>query len=307
MIRTIFSKRTSAVELAAFLAIGFCGSVLAGPEQMPVSSKDKEVQMEQAAAVCDPRWYFSIGGGIDVDLGSRDLNQALEPNYFNNTLTTAYINEHDWDDVYDNAWRIQGEFGYALTQHLEVFALFKYAHADADDRTRGSHADFLIVPPPTVFPISSEFDDYNSWGGELGFRFFFLPREARWRPYIALSGGATHTDSIGIATHVDFSADGGPSDFVAYGGGFFDESWVGTGAAVLGMEYALNCHWTLGVNAGVRYESSLDDDDSDFTSDAIRFPGSGGVTFDGDFLRPSNNDAGDRFYCPVTGYVKFRF
>src|SRR5438477_420653 len=132
------------------------GSTQAGPISLNESAKDKMIQ--PVAPVCDPRWYLSIGGGIDVNLGDHDLNQGLPPHYFNNTLTTAYIRAHDWNDVYDNAWRIQAEIGYALTGRVELFALFKYAHANADERTKGSEAIFDIVTTVNHYPITSEFD-----------------------------------------------------------------------------------------------------------------------------------------------------
>lgn len=300
---TASTKKFLAIALmtAAAMSCGF-----AGPERFPDQSKEgKEVQMTQQPPVCDPRWYLSIGGGIDVDVSNSDLNQSLRPHYFNNTLTTAYIKSHDWNDVYDNAWRIQGELGYVLTEHLELFGLFKYAHADASDRTRGSRAIFdLLFVPPVVYPISTKFDDFDSWGGELGFRFFFLSKSARLRPYLALSAGASHVDNIDIATFVDFSGSGGPPDERVFSGGFFDDSWVATGSARLGLELAVNCHWSLGVEGGVRYQSRLSEKDSDFTPNSLHFFN---TTFDGRFLRPTNNDAGDRWTVPVNGYVKFRF
>lgn len=257
------------------------------------------------AAECDPRWYLSIGGGVDVDVGSSDLNQGLAPHYFNNTLTTAYIKSHDWSEVYDNAWRIEGEVGYVLSQHLELFGSFKYAHADAASSATGSRAIFdIVIAPPTIFPLTTEFDDYDAWGGELGFRFFLLSRRARFRPYISLSGGATHVDSIDMAMFVDFSGAGGPPHSEMYRGGFFDDSWIGTASAALGGELGLTCHWFIGANAAIRYQSSLSENDRDFTRGAVDFEGG---RFSGRFLRPMNNDAGERWTVPVTGYVKFRF
>src|SRR6202035_4300766 len=101
--------------------------------------------------------------------------------------TTAAIRSHDWNDAYDSAWRIQGEIGYVLTRHLEVFGLFRYEHAEGDGRTSGSHV--IINDAPIFFedvPLNTKFDDYNSYGGELGFRYFFRAKEAALRPYVSI-------------------------------------------------------------------------------------------------------------------------
>ncbi len=295
------------------MAIGFVPAMFAGPEPLPDRSKDKEVQMVQQPPVCDPRWYFSIGGGIDVDLDGPNLNNGFLHDFRAGTpggFFPARVDSksRDWSDGYDDAWRVQGEIGYALTQHLEVFGLFKYAQADASGRVTGSH--LIVDARPFVFsdfPTSIAFDgDYSSYGGELGFRFFFLPKEARVRPYVSFSGGATHVDGIGATIFVDASEFGGPSDLEIYRGGFFNDSWVGTASALLGVEVNLACHWAVGVNGGVRYQSRLEQDDRDF--DGLRIiPGGAPAAISLRAFKQVNDDAGDRWAVPVTGYVKFRF
>ena len=304
-----FSKCLNRVFLALciFFGGGITTSSFAGPESLPDYSKGKNPVIEEVAPVCDPRWYISIGGGIDVDLGGTDLTHNFDKDFtsfflgFIPVASRAEIQSHDWNDAYDDAWRIQGELGYALTQHVEVFGLFKYAHADANGRTTGSR---VFVDGSGPLPLTSRFDDYNAWGGELGFRFYFTPRASHIRPYVSLSGGATHVDSIDISTTADLTSIGGASDLLVYKGGFFNDSWVGAGTALLGVEWIVACHWAVGVNGGVHYETRLDQNDNDFR---------GFVDFAGIFavplrhFRQSNDDAGDRWTAPVTGYVKFRF
>jgi hypothetical protein len=270
--------------------------------------------MEQTPA-CDPRWYFSINAGGDFNIGTTRINDSqtttfiplvANPGGFLVGFGTANIVRHSFDDVYDSGYHVEGEFGYSLTQHLDVFARFRYAHADATDRTRGSTFDFFTFGGPAgTIPFGSEFDDYDSWGGELGFRFYFLPRAAHFRPYVALSGGASQVDAIGIRTFADLSAFGGGSDVEIYRGAFFNDSWVGTGSAVLGFEFNIGCHFTVGVNGGVRYESRLDDDDTDLNTRGFTFTGITVTNFS--FANQTNNNSGDRWTAPVTGYLKFRF
>ena len=300
------TKTTTAALSALLLSAGFITSSFAGPESLRDNSKDKMVQAVEQP-ICDPRWYISIAGGADFDSGRTDLNKAV----FGESIapfTNAFIQEHKWSDVYDHAWRIQGEIGYAWTEHLEVFGLFKYAHADATDRTRGSEVttDFSFIGGPIFhFPISSEWDDYSSYGGELGLRCYFFPRKARIRPYFQVSGGITHVDRIGIRTFVDESAVGGPSDQEVYDGGFFNDSWVATVGGAVGVEVALTCHWSIGAQGGVQYDGVLDDNDRDLNTAGFNFGGPFNTTFR--FANGVNNDSGDRLYFPVSGYVKFRF
>ena len=64
---------------------------------------------------------------------------------------------------------------------------------------------------------------------------------------ISLSGGATHVDSIDISTTAQLVG-GGTPEFLVYKGGFFNDSWVGAGTALLGVEFIVACHWAIGVN-----------------------------------------------------------
>jgi hypothetical protein len=305
-----FRKCLNRVFLALSLLFG--GGIIttsfAGPESLPDYSKGKNVIEEVAPVVCDPRWYISLGGGIDVDLGGTDFTHGYDRDFtsfflgFIPVASRAELQANGWDDVYDNAWRIQGEVGYALTQHLEIFGLFKYAHADATNPALGSR---VFIDGSGPLPLTRFFDDYDAWGGELGFRFYFTNRASHIRPYFSVSGGATHVDSINLETHVDLSTVGGPADFLAYRGGFYNDSWVGAGTALLGLEFIVACHWAIGVNGGVHYETTLDENDTNYRG-FVNFAG-GLFAVPLRHFRQSNDDAGDRWTAPVTGYVKFRF
>lgn len=294
--------------LSVFVGCVAWTTATAGPIEQ---STQKNVQMEQAPA-CDPRWYFSIGGGGDFNIGSTRINDRQMTDFIPVTVAgvgtfdtgSVNIKAHDFDQVYDTGYHVEGEFGYSLTQYLDIFARLRYSHADATDRTRGS--TFTIgFPVFATFPISSEFDDYNSFGGEVGFRIYFTTRQARFRPYIALSGGASHVDAIGIRTFADLTSVGGPPDQEVYRGAFFDDSVVGTAAAVLGIEYNIGCHFTIGINGGARYETRLEADDHDLNTHGFTFNGTTVTNFS--FANQTNNNSGDRLTAPVTGYLKFRF
>jgi hypothetical protein len=317
---TALTTRFSAGLLAAALtlAAGILQPLLAGPE--PFRGNDKEVEIVPAA--CDPRWYISVGGGVDIDTGSEFSNgvhSVDEP--LMGITTDLRVKSRNYNDVYKDWYQVRAEVGYAITQHLEVFGTFNYTQADAQTIT-GSK---LVISSPLIpitgqigFDFVSHFDDYQSYGGELGLRYYFLAKEARIRPYISLSGGATWVDAIGLHATTDFLGFG----FTVYDGPFYNDSVVGTGRALFGLEFAvIPCRFAVGVDAGVKYSSSLEGDDSGFQSNSttsglaafaherLQTNGSSGGIQSAflSMLRPLNDNGAERWSIPVSVYAKFRF
>jgi hypothetical protein len=309
----------AALAIAALLTAGsFVSPTFAGPEA--ISARDKNPIVEIPTA-CDPKWYIRTGSGSDVDLGNKFSNGLHEFSDFGIFTTDLNIKSRDYDDVYKNWYNISAEVGYAITNHIELFASANYTQADGQIIT-GSKlvVDSPINPFPFAlgFPFTSHFDNYSSIGGELGVRFFLTGKDARIRPFIALSGGATWVDSIGLTAKSDFL----DFDFTVYDGPFYDSSVVGTGRAVIGMEYqVIPCRFSVGADIGVRFTGGLDGDDSGFGADS---PNSGLAAFAHDrlqmngtsqglqdsflsLLRPLNNNGAERWSMPVSVYGKFRF
>jgi hypothetical protein len=306
-----------------------------GPEG--VSSKEKNPIVE--VPTCNPHWYVSVSGGADINVGGdlnnshtailnpvgSPLNPFIGPGASTFPVVTEFVAHHNWDDVYDTGYRAEAEAGWMATEHFDLFVLFKYEHATADDRTHGTNLAVNFGPPfdggPTlVFPITSKFTDYNSYGFEVGGRWFLMGRNSRFKPFIQVSGGPTHTDRIDIATFTDFSSVLGPAfaDVNTFHGGFFQPSLVGTVSAQLGVEYDLACRWAIGVQGGFRYESPLEDDDHDFNRHNPRFffptvfpsPPFGpppGLPVSYRPLSGINNNTGDRWLVPISGYIKYRW
>ena len=306
MRKTLTNHFLFVVSMATvFLGCGTLSSVIAGPEALPDRSKDK-VQMIEAPPPCDPRWYFSIGGNAEFNFGSGDfVNGESETFDAGGALFDVEIDSADYSDVYDQPfYSVEAEFGYVLTRHIEVFGQFKYSASIGTDRTEGSSVFFDIPGIGTGdIPIHSRFEDFESYGGQLGIRYFFLSKEAKLRPYVSLAAGATYVPSINVHTTADTTILGGPSDFEVFSGRFYDDSWVFTGTALLGLEYSFTCHFALGINGGVSYQTELDDDDSDL-EEAIVAGNPFGI--DASFVTHLNN-GGDRWYAPVSVYAKFRF
>lgn len=285
-----FACAFNALVLVFTLASAYAGS--------PDFSK---ATVQPMAPACDPRWYISIGGGIDLDYQATDFVNGTDFGIVGSPGDTEIYKGRSYDDVFgDTLYRIQGELGYVLNDHIELFALFKYAGGYGKSYVdRDVEGNFAY--PVFIYP-----GDYKSWGGELGFRYFFLTNKEPWhvRPYVSISGGATYVESIDVEANYGYSAGYLP----AFKGKLYDSSIVGTGALMIGLEVPINCHWSFGVEGGVRYESQLDGTDvinRTFTYYDTNPAFAGTYTFT---KNPGHyNDAGDRLYFPATVYLKFRF
>ena len=265
-------KRTF-LGLGLFLAGGV--SVFAGPVEL---SKDTIVQPQ--TSICDPRWYFSIGGNGEFNTSATALQNAavIAPT----GVPLGEITAHDLNDAYDVAfYSIEAEVGRVVTDRFEVFGQFQYVASATEDWIH--NAVRINAGTPTFLAI--KFDDFNSYGVQLGARYFFLPKSAPLRPYVSIAGGAANVDSIGVESALE------PTTVVVSRSHFFDDSWVGTVRGLFGVEYSVSCHLAVGINAGIGYSSTLAEDDSDLQGPVAKV----------------NNDAGDRLYCPVAVYAKIRF
>ena len=292
---------------SSLLTLGLFTPAFAGPERIYDNSKDKMITTP--APVCDPRWYISLGGSVDFPFGNFSDGVSADIN----GEASLDVLSRDYDDVYSDWWNVQGEVGYVLTNHIELFGNFRYTHADSKIVT-GSALDFGFFDLDFV----SKYGDYNSYGGELGLRYFFLDKEARIRPYVSISGGATYVDAIGLKVKSDVFG----SDFTAYDGPFYDGTIVGTAAALVGIEFqVVPCKFSVGIDAGIRWNSGLDGNDSGFADFAssvggmastrsTNVVGGQGSAFQSDLvsaLSKINNSEDNHFSVPVTIYAKFRF
>jgi len=305
--RTTLTKYSFIAVSAALFLAGSLTSTFAGPEPID-SSKDSVVMAPPP--VCDPRWYISIGGSVDPDLGS-DFSNGLQETFVfdddDDDTVDVDVLSRDWDDVYNDWWNIRAEVGYALTNHIELFGKFEYTRAEAQVVT-GSTVNF-----DNDFDLDfvSKFGDYQSFGGELGIRYYFMNKEAPIRPYVSVSGGAAFVDGIGLHVESDFITD----EITFYDGPFYDDSVVPTVSALLGVEFKVLCSFYVGVDAGVKWTGELEGDDSGFESTTVNSGlGTNGRNGFGfiesaiiEELHVLNDNGADRLSFPVTVYGKFRF
>jgi hypothetical protein len=277
--------RLSILVASAFLfAGGFSTSSFAGPEA--IEPKDKVVM--PPPPVCDPRWYVSIGGSADLQFGN--FSSGVRDFAFGDEVI---VDSRDWGDVYEIGWNIRGEIGYVLNDHIELFGGFRYQRADSNS----------VVEENAIPNFGSRFElrwgDYESFGGELGLRYFFFTKQEKLRPFVSIAAGAASVDNIGLRVEgLNF-----PSGTI-YEGAFYDGGVVATATALFGVEYDVTCHFAVRIDAGVRWESGLDQNDRDFNAF------SGSTSFAGQVayaLRGLNDEEAGHFTVPVTLSAVFRF
>lgn len=350
-------------SVTAILSAGLATSTYAGPERLNYGGKDKQVEMVQQEP--EQKWFVSIGVGTDFDTEETDFSDGLALDFdldaflsvpkFADLYTeiqgrlpssnapngnivlegiSLNIAHRSWDDVYGNPYRINAQFGRVLTNHLEIFGGFNYVHADGDTETGSNitlHFDTPEAAPngigdgqfDLVFPFETHFSDFNSYGGELGIRYLFCSPDSPIRPYVSIAGGGTFTEAIHAHTVVNifgFEAD-------LYDADFYHDTWVGTGTVMLGFQSRITRSFSVGVEAGIRYESTLDGADifenlfGDEETDGMSASRPGRLSVNGgtdgpkkDFLEELhhglnsvNNDEGDRLVVPLVFWAKYRF
>jgi hypothetical protein len=122
------------------------------------------------------------------------------------------------------------------------------------------------------------------------------------RPYVSIAAGATYVDSISLHTWTNFMG----QNIDVFDGPFYGESIVGTGTALFGLESRVTRRFSVGVDAGIRYQSTLCPNDREFDnlSNVKGVINSSSLAQD---LSTLNNDAGDRLVIPVNFWAKLRF
>src|SRR4051812_2591095 len=73
-------RREKFFAIAGFALFVSGITTFAGPE-MSTGKESKAVQMEQAPG-CDTRWYFSLDGGADFDIGNSSFSHEFESTIF---------------------------------------------------------------------------------------------------------------------------------------------------------------------------------------------------------------------------------
>jgi outer membrane protein W len=216
------------------------------------------------------RWSVSIQGGTDVEVNG-DVHDGGSGTVL--TLPTS-VEARSFGDVYDPGFRAQASIGYGIGPRSEVFLRGSYYQMGSQTLQVGTVAGLVL---------NADFADYTEWGTELGYRYYFNADRA-FKPYVAGVAGLRFVSEL-------------PSTFSVPAAGvvlsdvpFYDSSTVGVFGGDLGFSYDLSKSVSLGIEAGLRYQTGL--------SDLEGLAGTGLETI---------NDVGSRWSVPVLATVTFRF
>jgi hypothetical protein len=240
------------------------------------------------AQTAQGRWTVSLEAGAEFPAGG-DVHEgatAAVPDLgpLNPALSGVNaelrIQPRSFDDIYGEGMNIGAEFAYGLTDNAEVFGSLRYLQAD-EGRVQVGGA--FVPALNTTLPVFGTFDEYKAYALEAGYRQYF--GTGALKPYVAGRVGAVFTDKINATFEIP------DAGITIADAPFYESSTSFTAGIDVGLSYALNDQVSLQAETGVRYISSLSDDDS-----AI-----GGLGL------ASINGVGDRTYVPVTLRAKFAF
>lgn len=227
---------------------------------------------------CLARWNLEGGIGPTFAAG-KNVVTASRTN--ENDATT--FNSVSFGDAYETGVRAELGGSYALAPNTKVSVLGHYEQADSEGvQTLGSINGNRI---------SGSLSDYEQFGAEIGLRQYFQPAHGiildSVRPYVEARAGVARVDDISIrnARNGDRFINNGTVPF-------YEDSWVPTGAALVGIETPVARYTTIGLETGVRFQGGLKTDDS--------------VLAPGTALAGLNNNSG-RVSVPITLRGRYRF
>lgn len=201
----------------------------------------------------------SIVGGADIpvdgdvhggttaqvpDLGP--LNPALS-----GVSAELRIGARSFEDIYGTTWNIGVEAAYGLSEKDELFGSFRYQHGN-EGRVQVGGA--FVPALATELPVFGTFSDLNVYALELGYRRYF--GGGPLKPYVAGRGGVAFTDSIQATFEIPDAA------ITIADAPFYGRSTSYSVGGDIGVSYRIGETVSLIAEAGLRYTSRLEGDDS---------------------------------------------
>ena len=182
------------------------------------------------------------------------------------------IDANTWAERYDVALIFRFGGAYNITDTSQVFLAFGVEQAEADATGIGLSGGL---------PLEGKFSDYQGWGFDVGYRYFFRT-DFKMKPFV---GG-----SLGFQRLEDITLDLSATTYNFTEVPFYDDSWVSTWRMGGGFLYDINERFGWQVTLDLKYAGVLSDQS-----------GIGTVGFE------RINDRGNRYTLPILGgvYVKF--
>jgi len=261
---------------------------------------------------CLSRWNLEGGIGTEVFAGGTVISGDARHNFgaipaspsvpvaLPAIATTAA--DQSFSDVYDNGVRVELGGSYALTPNRKVTLTGHYAHAAGENVTFGTVEN---LGTGDIETISGEMGDYDRYGAELGLRQYLPPSHfpivKSIRPYVEGRIGASYVEAIDV-TNLTATTPLGAAG--AYGTGaspFYDDSWTGSAAGLIGVETPLTKFSTIGLETGLRYTTPLESSTNSFPGTSSAIPGDSRIPLTG-----INND-GASWTVPIMLRGRYRF
>lgn len=222
----------------------------------------------------DPgNWRGSITAGLDTDINSDLVDSGRWQYTSGGTTSDVTVEKTTFNDVYGSALTTGFEASYAVTRFSEVFGRLSYSTASGDTVTLGKIG---------TADLMASFDDYKSYGLDVGYRYFFDLDNTGFTPYMGAAAGMRYVPGFGASLNTAGSDLGTLN--------LFDDSFVPTLGLDVGFLYPISRDFALGLETGIYYTFKLKDDDSSFANGST-----------------NSNDNADRLYVParLKGIWKF--
>jgi hypothetical protein len=187
----------------------------------------------------------------------------------------AEIDTNTWGERYDAALIFRFGGAYNLTTRSQVFAALSTEQSEADETEVG-----LIGGRP----LTGKFSDYQGWGIDFGYRFFFR-QVGKAKPFVGGSLGFQRLQDITLILTAPTTPALNTGEVP-----FYDDSWV-TG-------WRLGAGILVDINERFGWQATLDLKYSGVLSDQS---GIGTVGFE------RINDVGNRYTLPILGGVFVKF
>jgi len=226
---------------------------------------------------------FTIGGDF-VKSASESATLTFRPG----EIITADISadSQDFDDVYENPFKIGVNLNLGLTDNTEAFLGLKYMRANAenfDALTIDVAGTFLGAAINASEVLTGKFDDYREFGFGVGAR-HFLNRYDAFTPYVSLEGEFTHNNEIELdLTHALGTISGIE---------FYEDAWKASVGFGCGFLFDVTDTISAGVETGFNYSFGMSDDDT---------------VLNGTGSFENTNDDGDRMSVPLMFSVRMKF
>jgi hypothetical protein len=186
------------------------------------------------------RFMIAFQGGTQSELAG-DLLKGTTGTIFNGK--TLSLDSKRYRDVYEPDLRFQGLLGYGLSERVEIIARGTYYKAD------GTALEIGTLEADPVYVFFDPYGEYEEVGAELGLR-FYLAATGRLKSYVAPIVGARWLTE----TYVTFEVPDAGSAIRNVP--LHEKSTVPVFGLDLGISFDLGAHFFVGVDTGLRYQSS---------------------------------------------------